>query len=34
MMKSAKDCAQDEELENEEAFFLKKESLNTQRGQF
>lgn len=31
MMKSAKDCTQDEELENEEAFFLKKESSNTPR---
>ncbi|XP_061355213.1 transcription factor BIM1 isoform X2 [Gastrolobium bilobum] len=31
MMKSAKDCAQDEELENEETFFLKKESSNAER---
>lgn len=34
MMKSAKDYTQDEELENEESFFLKKESSNTQRGKF
>ncbi|XP_027329209.1 transcription factor BIM1 isoform X3 [Abrus precatorius] len=31
MMKSAKDSAQDEVLENEETFFLKKEPSNTQR---
>jgi hypothetical protein len=34
MMKSAQDCAQDEELENEGTFFLKRESSNTQRGKF
>ncbi|WJX90128.1 hypothetical protein P8452_72057 [Trifolium repens] len=33
MMKSAQDCAQDEELENEGTFFLKRESSNTQRGE-
>ncbi|MED6110177.1 hypothetical protein PIB30_040593 [Stylosanthes scabra] len=31
MMKSAKDCAQDEELDNEESFFLKKECSNPER---
>ncbi|KAK7330254.1 hypothetical protein VNO77_24442 [Canavalia gladiata] len=33
MMKSAKDSAQDEVLENEEGFFLKKEPSNTQRAE-
>lgn len=33
MMKSAQDCAQDEELENEGTFFLKRESSNVQRGE-
>ncbi|KAK4257280.1 hypothetical protein QN277_006888 [Acacia crassicarpa] len=33
MIKSAKDCSQDEELDNEEAFIFKKESSNTQRGE-
>ncbi|XP_054821944.1 transcription factor BIM1 isoform X2 [Prosopis cineraria] len=31
MIKSAKDCSQDEELDNEEAFIFKKESSNTQQ---
>lgn len=35
MMKSARDSAQNEVLESEETFFLKKEpSSNTQRGKF
>ena len=34
MLKSAKDCSQDEELDNEETFILKKESSNTQTGTF
>ncbi|KAL5064920.1 hypothetical protein RYX36_026657 [Vicia faba] len=33
MMKSAQDCAQDDELENEGTFFLKRETLDTQRGE-
>ncbi|KAI5416503.1 transcription factor BIM1 isoform X2 [Lathyrus oleraceus] len=33
MMKSAQGCPQDEELENEGTFFLKRESLDTQRGE-
>ncbi|KAI9100247.1 hypothetical protein K1719_024465 [Acacia pycnantha] len=33
MIKSANDCSQDEELDNEEAFIFKKESSNTQRGE-
>lgn len=33
MMKSAQDCSQDEELENEGTFFLKRESSNVQRGE-
>ncbi|XP_028753784.1 transcription factor BIM1 isoform X2 [Neltuma alba] len=33
MIKSAKDCSQDEEPDNEEAFIFKKESSNTQRGE-
>ncbi|KAF7806297.1 transcription factor BIM1 isoform X1 [Senna tora] len=32
MIKSAKDCAQDEELDNDEALIFKKESSITQRG--
>lgn len=34
MMKSARESAQDEVLENEESFFLKEEPSSTQRGKF